>query len=164
MSAVESIYILGLGEGRTILADDLVGTSQTEVRVFEFQFPDSESCPMRATSARSRDPAGRVAGGARHFGVEEAFASLRNLTPLEDRGEKTQLHISRSIQDGTRRAGEMREVAATVAEAGLEPLMSSATGKRQQRAAQFESALHDDLSGLLDAPTGGYDYDGATHG
>jgi hypothetical protein len=60
--------------------------------------------------------------------------------------------ISRSVQHGIRRAEEMREVAKTVAEAGLEPLMSSACAQRQQWAAQFTAALdHEDLHAMLDA-------------
>ena len=43
--------------------------------------------------------------------------------------------ISRALLHGKRRAEEMREVAVTVAEAGLEPLMSSATAERQDWAA-----------------------------
>jgi hypothetical protein len=46
----------------------------------------------------------------------------------------------------------MREAARTVAEAGVEPLMSLATAARQDWAAAFRAALGEaDLEGLLDA-------------
>ncbi|MGH6629323.1 MAG: DUF1932 domain-containing protein, partial [Burkholderiales bacterium] len=50
------------------------------------------------------------------------------------------------------RAEEMREAAQTVAEAGLQPLMSTACAQRQQWAAQYAAELeHADLNELLDA-------------
>jgi Domain of unknown function (DUF1932) len=56
------------------------------------------------------------------------------------------------VEHGVRRAEEMREVERTVAEAGLEPLMSSACAQRQQWAAQFVTALeHESLNALLDS-------------
>ena len=60
--------------------------------------------------------------------------------------------ISRSLEHGTRRAEEMREVAKTVAEAGIEPLMSGAAAERQDWAAAHKSALsRETLAALLDA-------------
>jgi 3-hydroxyisobutyrate dehydrogenase-like beta-hydroxyacid dehydrogenase len=97
---------------------------------------------------------------ARHFGAEdEVLESLGNVLPLEnwrDEGwrDKARYMIARSLQHGERRAGEMREVAATVAEAGLDPHMSSATAVRQQWAAQYSHAVAADLPEMLDALLG----------
>ncbi len=64
--------------------------------------------------------------------------------------------LARSVIHGTRRAEEMREVANTVREAGLEPLMSEACAGRQAWAPQFaaalkEAALDDMLDTMLEA-------------
>ena len=54
-----------------------------------------------------------------------------------------------------RRAEEMREVARTVTEAGLDPLMSAACAERQQWAARFGDALaHAGLGPMLDEMLG----------
>ena len=46
----------------------------------------------------------------------------------------------------------MREAAKTVAEAGVSPLMASATAEREDWAAAFKSALSEkDLGAMLDA-------------
>jgi hypothetical protein len=51
-----------------------------------------------------------------------------------------------------RRAEEMREAAKTVAEAGVAPLMTSATVEREDWAAAFKSALGEkELGAMLDA-------------
>jgi hypothetical protein len=65
--------------------------------------------------------------------------------------------ISRSLQHGIRRAEEMREVARTVRDAGVEPLMSTATVERQDWTARTrakvgnEALAADELGILLDA-------------
>jgi hypothetical protein len=60
--------------------------------------------------------------------------------------------VKRSIEHGVRRAEEMREAAATVADAGLEPWMSEACARRQDWAAQFPGALqHTNLDQMLDS-------------
>ena len=93
---------------------------------------------------------------ARHYGVEaDVVASLDDLFPGPDWRRLSRYMISRSIEHGVRRAEEMAEAARTVAEAGIEPLMSWATVARQQWASQFGDQLaHEDLepflSGLLE--------------
>lgn len=89
---------------------------------------------------------------ARHYGVEaEVLGSLSDLLPVGDWEKLARYMISRSLEHGVRRAEEMREVAATVREAGLEPLMSSATAERQDWAAAHKSALaNQQLSAILD--------------
>jgi len=90
---------------------------------------------------------------ARHYQVEAGvLASLGDLFPRPDWTRHARYMIARSLEHGVRRAEEMREVARTVAEAGLEPLMSTACAQRQQWAAQYTAALdHQSLDAMLDA-------------
>ena len=92
---------------------------------------------------------------ARYYGVETTVInSLSDLLPVGDWERLAKYMISRSLEHGKRRAEEMREVALTVAEAGISPLMSEASAERQDWAAQFSSALRgetSDLSSVLDA-------------
>jgi 3-hydroxyisobutyrate dehydrogenase-like beta-hydroxyacid dehydrogenase len=90
---------------------------------------------------------------ARHYGVEaEVLGSLSDLLPVGDWEKLARYMISCSLEHGVRRAEEMREVAATVREAGLEPLMSSATAERQDWAAEHKSALaNHELGAILDS-------------
>ncbi len=90
---------------------------------------------------------------ARHYGVEgPVLASLDDLLAETDWSARAQYMISRSLQHGVRRAEEMQQVAATVADAGLDPWMSKATLRRQNWAAQFTEALgRAELEDLLDA-------------
>jgi 3-hydroxyisobutyrate dehydrogenase-like beta-hydroxyacid dehydrogenase len=92
---------------------------------------------------------------ARHYGVEaEVLASLSNLMPMPDWPERARYMIARSLEHGARRAEEMREAAATVAEAGVDPTMSAAIAQRQDWAAGHRGALGDDLGAMLDAMRG----------
>ncbi len=69
---------------------------------------------------------------ARAYGVEErVLSSLQETFPGLDWEELGSYLFSRTALHGKRRAEEMREVAATVREIGLEPLMASATAERQ---------------------------------
>jgi 3-hydroxyisobutyrate dehydrogenase-like beta-hydroxyacid dehydrogenase len=89
---------------------------------------------------------------ARHYGVESAvLESLQDMFPGNDWPLLSRYMVSRSLQHGRRRAEEMREVAKTVAGAGLEPWMSSACAERQDWAGHH-AALADepDLAVLLD--------------
>ncbi|MBL8266331.1 NAD(P)-dependent oxidoreductase [Steroidobacter sp.] len=94
---------------------------------------------------------------ARHYGVESTVIdSLRNLFPAADWSSLARYMISRSLIHGRRRAEEMREVAQTVTEAGLQPHMSAACVQRQDWAAGFrESASIDELDAMLDAVLAG---------
>jgi 3-hydroxyisobutyrate dehydrogenase-like beta-hydroxyacid dehydrogenase len=89
---------------------------------------------------------------ARRHGVEDAvLASLNDLFPVGDWRKLARYMISRSLQHGRRRAEEMREVARTVAEAGLDPWMSRGGVERQQWAAAHAEALsHEALTDMLD--------------
>lgn len=90
---------------------------------------------------------------ARSYGVEDTvLKSLDDLFPGPDWTKLARYMIGRTLEHGTRRAEEMREVARTVAETGLEPHMSSAAAERQAWAAQFAPALsRQDLDDMLDA-------------
>jgi 3-hydroxyisobutyrate dehydrogenase-like beta-hydroxyacid dehydrogenase len=69
---------------------------------------------------------------ARHYGVEdEILASLERTYPQIGWEKQMGYLVSRCVEHGRRRAAEMRESADTVAETGLEPLMTAAIAKRQ---------------------------------
>jgi 3-hydroxyisobutyrate dehydrogenase-like beta-hydroxyacid dehydrogenase len=75
---------------------------------------------------------------ARAYGVEQrVLSSLVDTFPGTDWNRFAGYQIGRSLVHGRRRAAEMREVARTVGEAGIEPLMSSSTALRQDWAADL---------------------------
>jgi 3-hydroxyisobutyrate dehydrogenase-like beta-hydroxyacid dehydrogenase len=69
---------------------------------------------------------------ARHYGVEDAvIASLYETFPGIDWERQAAYFFQRVIEHGRRRSEEMREVAETVREAGLEPWSAAGTAERQ---------------------------------
>jgi 3-hydroxyisobutyrate dehydrogenase-like beta-hydroxyacid dehydrogenase len=69
---------------------------------------------------------------ARHFGVEDAvIGSLRGWLGRDEEGNFARYLLDRTLVHGRRRAEEMREVARSVREAGLEPRMSEACASWQ---------------------------------
>ena len=68
------------------------------------------------------------------------LASLHETFPELDWEKVASYMIMRTALHGKRRAEEMREVAVTVREAGLEPLMASATAERQDFMAKQKDA------------------------
>jgi len=70
---------------------------------------------------------------ARHYGAEDAvLASLAATFPsMGWTAQQPDYLVSRVAEHGRRRASEMREVAATVAAAGIEPRMARATAESQ---------------------------------
>jgi 3-hydroxyisobutyrate dehydrogenase-like beta-hydroxyacid dehydrogenase len=64
--------------------------------------------------------------------VEEVAASLKNNYPGLDWAKIIPYNLERMASHGERRAAEMEEVAATLREFGIEPLMTQATVKRQR--------------------------------
>lgn len=79
--------------------------------------------------------------GARRYGVEDrVLASLEETFPQMKWDERADYLVSRVVVHGRRRAAEMREVAVTLAEAGIEPLMASATAECQDRIADLADA------------------------
>lgn len=68
---------------------------------------------------------------ARHYGVEAAvLASLQETFPGVDWDRQAAYFFQRAIEHGRRRSEEMREVAVTVREAGLNPWGSTAAAER----------------------------------
>ena len=91
---------------------------------------------------------------ARRLGVEDdVLASLGETLPVPDWEAFARYMLTRSLQHGKRRAEEMREVARTVQEAHIAPLMSSSIAERQDIAAKLGQGvdLKADLDGILDA-------------
>lgn len=97
---------------------------------------------------------------ARHYGVEaDVLASLKDTIPHPDWPKQAAYMISRALLHGRRRAEEMREVARTVEEAGVAPLLSAPIAVRQDWASGEGAHLPKDLlkspelERLLDALT-----------
>ncbi|UPG74786.1 DUF1932 domain-containing protein (plasmid) [Roseomonas gilardii subsp. gilardii] len=95
---------------------------------------------------------------ARRYGVEkEVLASLSDTLPHPDWRGLARYVISRPLIHGRRRAEEMREVARTVAEAGVPPILSGPIAERQDWSADRGAKLSpeelatEDLDTLLDA-------------
>ena len=69
---------------------------------------------------------------ARHYGVEtDVLRTMGDTLPHQDWPGLARYVISRALIHGKRRAEEMREVARTVEDAGVEPLLSRAIAERQ---------------------------------
>ncbi len=78
---------------------------------------------------------------ARHYGVEDAvIASLQETFPGIDWEKQAAYFFQRVIEHGRRRSEEVREVAQTVREAGLEPWSASGTAERQAWVADLADA------------------------
>jgi 3-hydroxyisobutyrate dehydrogenase-like beta-hydroxyacid dehydrogenase len=78
---------------------------------------------------------------ARHYGVEDAvIASLHETFPGIDWEKQASYFFQRVIEHGRRRSEEVREVAVTVHEAGLEPFSAAGTAERQAHIADLADA------------------------
>ena len=78
---------------------------------------------------------------ARHYGVEDAvIASLKETFPGIDWEKQAAYFFQRVIEHGRRRSEELREVAQTVREAGLEPWSAAGTAERQAWMADLADA------------------------
>ena len=93
---------------------------------------------------------------ARHYGVEQdVLRTMGDTLPHPDWPGLARYVINRALIHGKRRAEEMREVANTVRDAGVEPLLSRAIAERQDWAWQHGDAMGEardapDLETLLD--------------
>lgn len=89
---------------------------------------------------------------ARHYGVEQTvLASLQDLFPGPEWQDLSAYMISRSLEHGKRRAEEMREVAKTIQDAGLDPFMSVASAERHDWAALRQRVMKEKgINSLLD--------------
>ena len=97
---------------------------------------------------------------AHHYGVADpVLRSLADTFPGQDWTRLARYLIGRSLEHGRRRAEEVREVAKTVREAGVEPLMSLSIAERQDWAydqgRRIDQAVRasEDLAALLAAVT-----------
>lgn len=95
---------------------------------------------------------------ARHYGVEEyVLDSLGDTLPHPDWRGLARYVMSRALIHGKRRSEEVAEVALTVSEAGVPPLMSLAIAERQALAAgqgrmlSQDTLAHGSLDDLLDS-------------
>jgi len=78
---------------------------------------------------------------ARHYGVEDAvISSLQETFPGIDWEKQGAYFFQRVIEHGRRRSEEVREVAQTVREAGLEPFSAAGTAERQAWVADLADA------------------------
>jgi 3-hydroxyisobutyrate dehydrogenase-like beta-hydroxyacid dehydrogenase len=89
--------------------------------------------------------------------VDEVAASLKNNYPGIDWTKVIPYNLERMASHGERRAAEMEEVAATLRELGVEPLMTLATVKRQREMGQIGTqpsvrrVLKEDRGAMLNA-------------
>jgi 3-hydroxyisobutyrate dehydrogenase-like beta-hydroxyacid dehydrogenase len=78
-----------------------------------------------------------VLGASEYGAIEHVFASLQESYPGIDWNKLADYNINRLIVHGERRAREMEEVAETLQEAGIEPIMAAATARRQDWSAKL---------------------------
>jgi 3-hydroxyisobutyrate dehydrogenase-like beta-hydroxyacid dehydrogenase len=89
--------------------------------------------------------------------IDEVAASMRNNYPGLDWTKIVPYNLERMAVHGERRAAEMEEVADTLRELGVEPLMTTATVKRQREMAEIgrqqnvRSVLDKDRAAMLGA-------------
>ena len=89
--------------------------------------------------------------------VDEVAASMKNNYPDLDWSKLIPYNLERMARHGERRAAEMEEVAETLRELGVEPLMTSATVKRQREMGQLgtqpsvRGALKKDRAAMLNS-------------
>lgn len=89
--------------------------------------------------------------------VDEVAASLKNNYPGLDWSKIIPYNLERMARHGERRAAEMEEVAETLRELGVEPLMSNAAVKRQREMgklgtqASLRGVLKKDRAAILNA-------------
>jgi 3-hydroxyisobutyrate dehydrogenase-like beta-hydroxyacid dehydrogenase len=69
--------------------------------------------------------------------IDEVASSMKNNYPGLDWGKIVPYNLERMASHGERRAAEMEEVADTLRELGVEPLMTTATVKRQREMGQI---------------------------
>ena len=89
--------------------------------------------------------------------VDEVAASLKNNYPTLDWNRVIEYNLERMASHGVRRADEMDQVAETLRELGIEPLMATATSARQRemgligKAPKVRATLKEGRAAMLDA-------------
>jgi 3-hydroxyisobutyrate dehydrogenase-like beta-hydroxyacid dehydrogenase len=78
-----------------------------------------------------------VLGASEYGATEHVFASLQESYPGIDWKALADYNINRLVVHGERRAREMEEVAETLRDAGIEPIMAGATARRQDWSAKL---------------------------
>jgi len=73
-----------------------------------------------------------VLGASRYDADERVFASLSETFPGIEWGKSADYMVGRVIEHGIRRAREMEEVAKTLLDIGVEPIMAEAIARRQE--------------------------------
>jgi len=86
-----------------------------------------------------------VLGASRYGAEDRVFASLAESFPGIDWNNLADYMVGRVVVHGERRAREMEEVARTLEELGIEPIMASATARRMDWAADL--GLRDKFGG-----------------
>jgi 3-hydroxyisobutyrate dehydrogenase-like beta-hydroxyacid dehydrogenase len=92
--------------------------------------------------------------------LDQVTASLKNNYPTLDWTKVSEYNIERMASHGIRRAAEMREVAETLRELGIEPLMTTGTIERQQelgeigRKPEIKEAVKQGREAMLEAIDG----------
>ena len=83
-----------------------------------------------------------VLGAHAYDATDYVFASLQESYPGIDWKKLADYNINRLVVHGERRAREMEEVAETLTQAGVEPIMAEATARRQDWSAQLGLKQH----------------------
>jgi len=85
--------------------------------------------------------------------IERVIPTLKKTYPGLDWSKVPAYNLERMVRHGIRRAAEMHECAATVAELGLDPSLATAIAESQQRIGELglelSGDLHDDLERVL---------------
>ena len=79
-----------------------------------------------------------VLGASRYGAAEKVFASLNETFPGLDFNRLASYMVGRVVVHGERRAREMEEVAVTLREAGVDPMMAEAIVRRMDWSAQLK--------------------------
>ena len=89
--------------------------------------------------------------------ADKVIADIQKTIPGTDWRELATYHLGRVVLHARRRAAEMAEVAATLSEIGIEPLMADAATRREAWCAslelldRFPEGIPDDMGAILAA-------------
>jgi 3-hydroxyisobutyrate dehydrogenase-like beta-hydroxyacid dehydrogenase len=78
-----------------------------------------------------------VLGASEYGAIDHVFASLQESYPGIEWKKLADYNVNRLVVHGERRAREMEEVAETLREAGVDPIMAAATARRQDWSAKL---------------------------
>jgi 3-hydroxyisobutyrate dehydrogenase-like beta-hydroxyacid dehydrogenase len=133
-------------EMRGAIAGDEVGAAAALKMIRSVMIKGIEALTMECFVAASR--AGIV---------DEVAASLKNNYPTLDWNRVIEYNLERMASHGVRRADEMDQVAETLRELGIDPLMATATATRQREMGQIgkepavRASLKEGRGAMLDA-------------